>query len=357
MANLFDPITVGNISIKNRVWVSPMCQYSAVDGVMQDWHAIHYGAFITGGAGLVMVEATGVRPDGRISPGCLGIWTDQQAQVLAELPNFAHKHKVKMGIQLAHAGRKASTDAPWRGGRPLAVNDGGWESIGPSSIAFGNYPAPRALELNEIDQIRSDFVAAAERALFAGFDVIELHVAHGYLLHEFLSPLSNQRTDEYGGSFENRARLLLEIAREIRVVISPARALFVRLSCTDWVDGGWTIDDSVRLAALLKDAGVDLIDCSSAGTTADAQIPVGPGFQVPFAARIRAEAGIATSAVGLIDQAQQAQEIVSSGQADAVMLGRAMLGNPRWPLQAASELGAEVPWPDQYKRGVLRNSQ
>jgi len=354
MSNLFDPITVGNISIKNRVWVSPMCQYSAVDGVMQDWHAIHYGSFITGGSGLVMVEATGIRPEGRISPQCLGIWNDQQAQVLGELPNFAHKHGVKMGIQLAHAGRKASTSAPWLGGKPLDVADGGWQTVAPSAIAFGNYPQPRELSTSEINQLREDFVTAAERALFAGFDVIELHVAHGYLLHEFLSPISNQRTDEYGGSFENRIRLLIEIAREIRVVISPTRALFVRLSCTDWVDGGWTIDESVELARELKAIGVDLIDCSSAGTTPDAQIPVGPGFQVPFAQRIREEAVIATSAVGMIDSAQQAQQIIESGQADAVMLGRAMLGNPRWPLQAASELGIEVPWPSQYQRGVLR---
>ena len=356
MPNLFEPITVGNISIKNRVWVSPMCQYSAVDGVMQDWHAIHYGSLITGGSGLVMVEATGVTPIGRITPGCLGIWTDQQAQVLGELPNFAHKHGVKMGIQLAHAGRKASTDAPWRGGLPLNSDNGGWQTVGPSAVAFGNYPAPRELTVSEINQVRADFVAAAERALFAGFDVIELHVAHGYLLHEFLSPISNKRTDDYGGSFENRFRLLLEIAREIRVVISPARALFVRLSCTDWIEGGWTIEESVELARELKAVGVDLIDCSSAGTSPNAQIPVGPGFQVPFAQRIRTEAQIATSAVGMIDSAEQAQKIVESEQADAVMLGRAMLGNPRWPLQAAADLGVEVPWSSQYQRGVLRKS-
>jgi len=303
---------------------------------------------------LVMVEATGVQPQGRISPQCLGIWTEQQAQVLGELPNFAHKHGVKMGIQLAHAGRKASTAAPWLGGKPLAPEDGGWQTVAPSAVPFGSYPAPRELTAKEIGQLRADFVAAAERALFAGFDVIELHVAHGYLLHEFLSPISNQRTDEYGGSFENRIRLLIEIAREIRVVISPARALFVRLSCTDWVPGGWTIEDSVELARELKAAGVDLVDCSSAGTTPDAQIPVGPGFQVPFAQQIRQQAQIATSAVGMIDSAQQAQQIIESGQADAVMLGRALLGNPRWPLQAASELGVEVPWPSQYQRGVLR---
>ena len=353
MSSLFDPISVGNIQVRNRVWVSPMCQYSAVEGMMQDWHAIHYGAFITGGAGLVMVEATGVSPQGRITPNCLGIWNDQQAQLLAELPNFAHKHGVKMGIQLAHAGRKASTAAPWNGGAPLSPADGGWQSVGPSESAFGNYPAPRALTLAEISEIRAQFVAAAERALFAGFDVIELHVAHGYLLHEFLSPLSNQRTDEYGGSFENRVRLLIEIAREIRVVISPARALIVRLSCSDWADGGWTIDESVELAKLLQKIGVDLIDCSSGGNVHDASIPLGPGYQVEFANRIRHEANIPTSAVGMITSAAQANDIIASGQADAVMLGRAMLGNPRWPLQAAQELGQPVPWPHQYARGVL----
>ncbi|NBY15976.1 MAG: NADH:flavin oxidoreductase/NADH oxidase [Actinobacteria bacterium] len=354
MPNLFDPIQVGNVSIKNRVWVSPMCQYSAIDGLMQDWHAIHYGSLITGGSGLVMVEATGVTAAGRISPNCLGIWSDAQAQVLSELPNFAAKHGVKMGIQLAHAGRKASCASPWLGGKPLSPSDGGWETVGPSQIAFGSYPAPKELTRSEVDQIRHDFVAAAERALFAGFDIIELHVAHGYLLHEFLSPISNQRTDEYGGSFHNRIRLLLEIVREVRVVISPARALFVRLSCTDWVAGGWTIEDSVLLAKELKRAGVDLIDCSSAGTTPDAQIPLGPGFQVPFANQIRMQAQILTSAVGMIDNAEQAQAIVEQGQADAVMLGRAFLGNPRWPLQAAADLGVEVPWPNQYQRGVLR---
>ncbi|NBU31606.1 MAG: NADH:flavin oxidoreductase/NADH oxidase [Actinobacteria bacterium] len=354
MPNLFDPIQVGNVSIKNRVWVSPMCQYSAIDGLMQDWHAIHYGSLITGGSGLVMVEATGVTAAGRISPNCLGIWSDAQAQVLSELPNFAAKHGVKMGIQLAHAGRKASCASPWLGGKPLSPTDGGWETVGPSQIAFGSYPAPKELTRSEVDQIRHDFVAAAERALFAGFDIIELHVAHGYLLHEFLSPISNQRTDEYGGSFHNRIRLLLEIVREVRVVISPARALFVRLSCTDWVAGGWTIEDSVLLAKELKRAGVDLIDCSSAGTTPDAQIPLGPGFQVPFANQIRMQAQILTSAVGMIDNAEQAQAIVEQGQADAVMLGRAFLGNPRWPLQAAADLGVEVPWPNQYQRGVLR---
>ncbi len=356
MSNLFDPIQVGNLEIKNRVWVSPMCQYSAVDGVMQDWHAIHYGSFITGGAGLVMVEATGVSPEGRISPNCLGIWTDSQAQVLAELPRFASKFGVAMGIQLAHAGRKASTATPWNGGKPVAIADGGWQSVGPSAIAFGEYPTPHELTESEIAKVRHDFVAAAERALFAGFEVIELHVAHGYLLHEFLSPLSNHRNDEYGGSFENRVRLLLEIVREIRVVISPARALFVRLSCTDWVDGGWELADSVALAKELKAAGVDLIDCSSGGTIPNAQIPVGPGYQVPFATEIRNQAQIPTSAVGFIDNAVQADTIISSGQADAVMLGRAMLGNPRWPLQAAADLGLPVPWPDQYQRGSLRSN-
>ncbi|NBV89959.1 MAG: oxidoreductase, partial [Actinobacteria bacterium] len=254
------------------------------------------------------------------------------------------------------AGRKAATATPWNGGKPLSKADGGWQTVAPSAIAFGEYPTPRELTAPEIAKLRHDFVAAAERALFAGFDVIELHVAHGYLLHEFLSPLSNQRTDEYGGSFDNRIRLLLEIVREIRVVISPARALFVRLSCTDWAPGGWELADSVALAKELKAAGVDLIDCSSGGTILNAQIPVGPGYQVPFATEIRNQAQIPTSAVGLIDDAVQADTIISSAQADAVMLGRAMLGNPRWPLQAAADLGLPVPWPNQYQRGSLRTN-
>jgi 2,4-dienoyl-CoA reductase-like NADH-dependent reductase (Old Yellow Enzyme family) len=353
MSKLFTPIKVGGIEIKNRAWVSPMCQYSAIDGLIQDWHAVHYGAFITGGAGLVMVEASAVKPEGRITPFDSGIWTDQQAQVLAEIPRFAHRHGVKAGIQLAHAGRKASIAKPWEGGLPVDPKDGGWKAEGPSAVAFEGYPEPRELSLAEIALLKNSFAAAAERALSAEFDVIEIHAAHGYLLHEFFSPISNKRTDEYGGSFENRIRLLCEIASELRLIIPSSHALFVRISASDWIEGGWSIQDSVELCRELKLRGVDLIDVSSAGISTAQQIKLGPGYQVEFAKKIHQETGIATSAVGAITTGQQAEEILSSGDVEAVMIGRAMLGNPRWPLKAAAELGEEIPWANQYARGVI----
>jgi len=353
MSVLFSPLTLGGVTFKNRVWVSPMCQYSAINGLIQDWHAVHYGSLVTGGSSLVMVEAAAVRPEGRISPGDVGIWTEQQAQLLAEIPGFAHRHGVKAGIQLAHAGRKASIHAPWLGGHPVEHTEGGWETEGPSPIAFDGYPVPHELSIGEIALIKADFVAATERAISADFDVIELHAAHGYLFHEFLSPLSNQRTDEYGGSLENRMRLLCEVVTEVRQIVPSNRALFVRISATDWVDGGWDIEDSIELSRELQARGVDLIDCSTGGMVAKAQIPVGPGFQAGFAARIHQEVGIATNAVGLITTGTQAEELLASGDIAAVMIGRAMLGNPRWALQAASELGEEIPWPNPYARGVL----
>jgi 2,4-dienoyl-CoA reductase-like NADH-dependent reductase (Old Yellow Enzyme family) len=351
MSKLFSEVKVGGVTFKNRVWVSPMCQYSAVNGLIQDWHAVHYGAFITGGAGLVMVEAAAVHPDGRITEYDAGIWTDQQAQVLAEIPRFAHRFGTKAGIQIAHAGRKASTDTPWSGRGMVTVEAGGWQSVAPSPIAFEGYVAPRELTLAEIALIRADFVAAAERAMSADFDVVEIHAAHGYLLHEFFSPISNQRTDDYGGSFENRIKLLCEIASEVRLVVPRSRALFVRISATDWIAGGWSIDDSVALARELQARGVDLIDCSSGGISTAQQIEVGPGYQVEFARKIHEESGILTNAVGMITTGEQAEAILAYDDIAAVMIGRAMLGNPRWPIQAAADLGDEIPWPNQYARG------
>lgn len=353
MSKLFSPIKVGGVEIKNRAWVSPMCQYSAVNGLIQDWHAVHYGAFITGGAGLVMVEATAVQDIGRITPFCSGIWTDQQAQVLAEIPRFAHRHGVKAGIQLAHAGRKGSTGKPWEGGKPVAHADGGWETVGPSAIAFEGYPVPRELTLAEITKLKADFAAGAERALSADFDVIEIHAAHGYLLHEFLSPISNKRTDEYGGSFENRIRLLCEIASEIRLIVPSSHGLMVRISATDWIEGGWDLNQSIELARELKARGVDLIDVSSAGISTEQKIILGPGYQVEFAKRIHEETGIATNAVGAITTGLQAEEILATGDVEAVMIGRAMLANPRWAAKAAAELGADIPWAHQYERAVI----
>ena len=356
MSKLFSEVQVGGITFKNRAWVSPMCQYSAVNGLIQDWHAVHYGAFITGGAGLVMVEAAAVHPDGRITPFDAGIWTDQQAQVLAEIPRFAHRYGTKAGIQIAHAGRKASMDAPWNGGDSVLPTDGGWQSVAPSAIAFEGYLAPVELTLADIALIRADFVAAAERAMSADFDVVEIHAAHGYLLHEFFSPISNKRTDEYGGSFENRIKLLCQIASEVRLVVPSSRALFVRISATDWIAGGWDIDDSVALARELKARGVDLIDCSSGGISTAQQIEVGPGYQVEFARKIHEETGILTNAVGMITTGEQAEEILAFDDIAAVMIGRSMLGNPRWPIQAAAELGDEIPWPNQYARGFTSRS-
>ena len=353
MSKLFSPIKVGGVEIKNRAWVSPMCQYSAVNGLIQDWHAVHYGAFITGGTGLVMVEATGVQEVGRITPFCPGIWTDQQAQVLAEIPRFAHRHGVKAGIQLAHAGRKGSTDRPWAGGKPVAIEDGGFECVAPSAIAFEGYPVPRELTLSEIAKIKADFAAAAERALSADFDVIEIHAAHGYLLHEFLSPISNKRTDEYGGSFENRIRLLCEIASEIRLIVPSSHALFVRISATDWIEGGWDLEQSIELVRELKARGIDLIDVSSAGLSLEQKLVLGPGYQADFAKQIHQATGMPTSAVGAITTGPQAEELLQSGDIEAVMIGRAMLANPRWPTKAAADLGDEVPWANQYQRAVI----
>ena len=329
-----------------------MCQYSAHDGVATQWHDVHIGSFATGGAGLIMMEATGVVPEGRISTQCLGLWNEAQKERLIPIVDFAHSMGTKIGIQLAHAGRKGSCLPPWSE-RPMAtIDEGGWECVAPSAISFGGkYPTPRALTISEIDELIISFGNAAKRAVSAGFDLVEIHAAHGYLIHQFLSPISNTRTDVYGGNFENRARFLKEISKSVRAQIPDSMPLFVRISASDWLDGGWTIEESISISGVLKDLGVDLIDVSSGGTSSGAPVPVGPGYQVPFSDRIRNEAKIPTAAVGLITEAAQAEEIIASSKADAVMMAREMLRNPRWPLAAAKLLGAEVAWPVQLLRG------
>jgi 2,4-dienoyl-CoA reductase-like NADH-dependent reductase (Old Yellow Enzyme family) len=353
MSRLFSPIELRSTSIRNRVWVSPMCQYSAVDGVPDDWHLVHLGSFARGGAGLGLTEATAVSPEGRISPADTGIWNDEQAAAWARIVQFVHGQGATAGMQLAHAGRKASTRPPFEGRGSVPVDEGGWATVAPSAVAFPGLAEPRELTVAGIDQVVADFVAAAGRALSAGFDVLEIHAAHGYLLHEFLSPLSNHREDDYGGCFENRARLLLRVVESVRAAVPAGTPLLVRISATDWVDGGWTGDDSVALARLLREAGVDLVDVSTGGN-APAQIPVEAGYQVPFARRIREQAAVPVGAVGLITEPKQAEEIVAGGQADAVLLARALLRDPHWPLRAAHELGVPVgdgvDWPRQYLR-------
>ncbi len=351
MNTLFDPLTIGSVTFQNRIWVSPMCQYSATDGLIGDWHQAHLNAFATGGPGLIMVEATGVVPEGRISIACTSLHTQAHADAFKPMIDFAHSHNVKMGIQLAHAGRKASTMRPWDDHRMATTDEGGWQSVSSSAIAFHGYPEPRALTVDEIHQLTHDYVAAAKRAIAVGFDVIEIHAAHGYLMHQFYSPLANTRTDEYGGSFENRVRFLLETVVAVRSAIPASTPLFVRISATDWVDGGWNLVDSIELCTQLKALGVDLIDVSTGGNVHNAPIKATPGFQVPFAAAIRTEAAIMTAAVGLITEAEQAQYIIETGEADAVFLARAMIRNPRWALGAAEKLGVKIPWPHQLERG------
>lgn len=338
--------------MQNRAWVSPMCQYSAEDGVATQWHDVHIGSFATGGAGLIMMEATGVVPEGRISTHCLGLWNDKQRDQLIPIVKFAHSMGTKIGIQLAHAGRKGSCLPPWSQ-RPMAtIEEGGWECVAPSAISFGGkYPVPRALTSAEINELVISFGQSAKRAVEAGFDLVEIHGAHGYLIHQFLSPISNTRTDNYGGSFENRTRFLREITESVRSNIPDSMPLFLRISASDWLDGGWSIEESISLAKELKVLGVDLVDVSSGGTSSGAPVPVGPGYQVPFSDRIRNEAKIPTAAVGLITEALQAEEIIATGKADAVMMAREMLRNPRWPLAAAKLLGADIAWPVQLLRG------
>ena len=349
--HLFEPLTIGDVTLRNRIAVSPMCEYSAIDGLPDDWHLVHLGSRAVGGAGLVFTEATAVSPEGRISPADTGLWNDAQQLAWKRIVDFIDAQGAVAGIQLAHAGRKASTDAPWRGGKPLAISQGGWTAVAPSAIPFDvGYATPAALDESGIRKVVADFVAATQRSREAGFQVIEVHAAHGYLLHEFLSPLSNHRDDRYGGSLENRARLLREIVAAIRTQWPEPRPLFVRLSATDWAEGGWDIDECVQLARWLQEDGVDLIDCSSGGTVAHPKIPLAPGYQVPFAARIRREAGIATGAVGLITDAHQAESILAQGDADLILMARESLRDPYFPRRAAAELGVRIEPPVQYQR-------
>jgi 2,4-dienoyl-CoA reductase-like NADH-dependent reductase (Old Yellow Enzyme family) len=352
MSLLHTPIAFRGVEFRNRAWVSPMCQYSSRDGAPTEWHLVHLGARAIGGAGAVIVEASAVSPEGRISPADSGIWNDRHVEAFRPITAFIAEQGAIAGIQIAHAGRKASTDAPWRGARPLAPEDGGWEAVAPSALAYQEgWQVPRELSPAEIAGVIDDFEAAAGRALAAGFRLLEVHAAHGYLLHEFLSPLANLRTDAYGGDFRGRTRLLLEVVAAVRRAWPEALPLSVRISATDWVDGGWSLEDSVALARLLGPLGVDLVDCSSGALSPAQQIPLGPGYQVPFASAIRREGGIATAAVGLITEPAQAEEILAAGDADVILLGRESLRDPSWPLRAAAELGVESDaWPSQYLR-------
>jgi 2,4-dienoyl-CoA reductase-like NADH-dependent reductase (Old Yellow Enzyme family) len=357
-APLFSPFRLRSIEFPNRIGVSPMCQYSSQDGFANDWHLVHLGSRAQGGAGLVTLEAAAVTPEGRISPADLGIWKDEHIPRLRCIAEFVHSQGARTGMQLAHAGRKASTASPFNGHGLVLPADGGWQPVAPSAIAFAptDYAVPGALDQAGIAAVVEAFRKAARRALEAGFDFVEVHSAHGYLLHEFLSPLSNLRTDNYGGSFLNRIRLLLEVVDAVRQVWPEHLPLFVRISATDWAEGGWNADASVELAHRLRDHGVDLVDCSSGGNVADAKIPLAPGYQVGFAARIRREAGIATAAVGLITEPAQANDLIAEGQADLVFLARAMLRDPYWPLHAAAALGETVSWPRQYLRAAPQGS-
>ena len=348
---LFTPFTQRSVTLRNRIVVSPMCQYSCVDGFATDWHLVHLGARAVGGAGMVMVEAAAVVPEGRITPADLGIWSDEHAIVLGRIAAFIAAQGAVPAIQLAHAGRKASTARPWDGGRAIASNIGGWTPLGPTAEAYAeDSNPPHALEEHGIEQVIDAFRAAARRAHRAGFRIAEVHAAHGYLLHAFLSPLVNTRTDAWGGSLSGRARLAVEVTRAVREEWPADAPVWVRISATDWAEGGWSPDDSVQLAALLREAGAELIDCSSGGAVRWQKIAVAPGYQVPFAERVRREAGIASGAVGLITEPAQAEAIIATGRADVVLLARQMLRDPYWPLHAAEVLGVEVAWPLQYLR-------
>jgi 2,4-dienoyl-CoA reductase-like NADH-dependent reductase (Old Yellow Enzyme family) len=350
---LFSALKLRGVEFRNRVFVSPMCQYSSREGLANEWHLVHLGSRAVGGAALVVAEATAVSPEGRISPGDTGVWSDAHAEAFRPVAAFIKSQGATPGIQLAHAGRKASTDVPWRGGQPLSVAEGGWQAIAPSPVPFAEgWPAPREMTRADIGRVVEEFEAASRRSLAAGFEVVEVHMAHGYLLHEFLSPLSNRRQDEYGGSLAARARFPLEVVEAVRRVWPAELPVFVRISATDWAEGGWDLEQSVQLSRWLRELGVDLVDCSSGGLVPGAKIPVGPGYQVPFAEAVRREAGIATGAVGMINEPEQAERIVAEGQADAVFLARAMLRDPYWALHAAKALGDKAPWPVQYGRAV-----
>jgi 2,4-dienoyl-CoA reductase-like NADH-dependent reductase (Old Yellow Enzyme family) len=359
MAHLFDPLSIRDLQFANRVFVSPMCEYSSASGYANDWHFVHLGSRAVGGAGLVLTEATAVLPEGRISPQDLGIWSDDHIEPLARIVRFIHEHGSVAGMQLAHAGRKASTYRPWEGNGTIPESAGGWTKVvAPSALAFADrYPMPQALTADGIQEVVSAFADAARRACDAGFRVIEIHAAHGYLVHEFLSPLSNQRQDAYGGSFENRTRLFREIVAAVRSSWPERAPLFVRISATDWIDGGWDIEQSIELARGLREIGVDLVDCSSGGNVANAKIPAGPGYQTQFAERIRRETEIMTAAVGMITSSVQAEHVIGTGQADAVVIAREFLRDPYWPLRAARELGQSISWPVQYLRAAPEGAQ
>ncbi len=354
MTSLFEPLAIRGVTLPNRIVVSPMCQYSSENGFANDWHLVHLGSRAVGGAGLVLTEAAAVLPEGRISPEDLGIWDDEHVPFLARVTAFIKQQGAVPGVQLAHAGRKASTYRPWHPVQGTVPPDrDGWQVVGPSTVAFSDaYPRPEALDLAGLRNVVLGFGAAARRARQAGFEVVEIHAAHGYLLHEFLSPVSNQRTDEYGGSFENRIRLLGDVVMEVRRHWPEHLPLFVRISATEWVEGGWTLDDSVRLSRILVEQGVDLIDCSSGGNVSGVRIPIGPGYQTGLSERIRREANVRTGAVGLLTAPAQADHVIRTGQADLVLLARQLLRDPYWPLRAAAELGLDVPWPAQYLRAA-----
>lgn len=351
MSELFSVLRLRGLEFRNRVFVSPMCQYSSRDGLANDWHMVHLGSRAVGGAALVCAEATAVSPEGRISPADAGLWSDAHAEAFAPVAAFIKSQGAVAAVQLAHAGRKASTDLPWRGGKPLSNDDGGWQTLAPSALPFAEgHPVPREMNDEDLDAVVSQFRDAAARAHAAGFEVVELHMAHGYLLHEFLSPLSNRREDEYGGGFDRRVRFPLRVTESVREVWPERLPLFVRISATDWAEGGWDLEQSVEFSKMLKARGVDLVDCSSGGLVPGVKIPVGPGYQVPFAAAVRERASVATGAVGMITEARQAEEIIARGEADAVLLARAMLRDPYWTLHAAKALGVKAEWPVQYGR-------
>lgn len=351
MSLLLSPLTIKDVTFRNRITISPMCQYSAVDGFANDWHLVHLGSRAVGGAGLIIQEATAVSPEGRISVDDLGIYRDEHTEKLKNIVAFIHEQGAVAGIQLAHAGRKASCSAPWNGGRQLDQHNGGWQPVAPSPLAF--HPGdqlPRELDQQGIQKVINDFKTATQRAVQVGYQVAEIHAAHGYLIHQFLSPLSNQRKDHYGGSFENRIRLLLEVVDAVKQVWPENLPLFVRISATDWAEQGWHLEEAVQLAALLKQQGVDLIDCSSGGLLPHAKISLGPGYQVPFAERIKKETGILTGAVGLITGVHQAEDILQQGKADLILLARTSLREPYFALHAAHILGDDITWPIQYQR-------
>lgn len=352
MSKLFSSIKIRQVELKNRIAVSPMCQYSSINGMPTDWHLVHLGSRAVGGAGLIFTEATAVSPEGRISPDDAGIWNDEQANAYKRITSFIKSQNSVPGIQLAHAGRKASTFSPWKGNGKVEIENGGWQILAPSAIPFAeNFPDPKEMDENDIKLVIDQFVQAADRTVKAGFEVIELHMAHGYLVHEFLSPLSNQRKDNYGGSLNNRCRFAIEIAKAVREIVPVGIPLFARISSTDWIEGGWDIEQSIQLSKWLKDVGVDLIDCSSGGNVAKAKIPLAPGYQIPFSQRIKQEAKILTGGVGLITSPEQAEQIIATEQADIVLLAREMLRDPYWALHAAKKLNIDLTdFPKQYLR-------